>query len=574
MAAGRLGRPAITVAPVRVPSPDAATQHHDPMTARNHVLRGAAWSPADDTDHHAVAVADGVIVALDDEALAWGRTHGAEVHDVGDGCCVVPAFGDGHAHPLFGGLEDDGPALRGHDDVAGVVAAVRRWVQDHPGTGWVVGGSYDSSLAPEGLFDARWLDEVVPDRPVLLRGWDYHTVWVNTRALELAGIDATTPEPALGEIPRRPDGSPLGTLREWGAIDLVTAVAPAPSLEHRVAAIERAGHRYAALGVTWVQDAWVEPEQLEAYVAAAEQDRLPIRFNVALYADPRRWPEQLPQLLDQRERVRRLDHPRLTAETVKFFADGVVENATAALLAPYVGTPERAGMTVWPAELLADAVAAVDAAGFQPHVHTIGDGAVRLGLDAVEAAQRRNGPRDRRAVLAHVQLVDPADRQRFHELGVVANAEPLWAQLDPLMTVLTVPRLGEERARTQYPLSSLLREEAALSFGSDWPVSSADPLEGMAVACSRQTEQRVPAGGWTPHERLRLDQAFTAYTRGVAHQGFRRAGRLAVGQEADLAVLSSDPRTLEDPRDLDRVRVVCTWLAGEQVHTTEGEHHG
>ncbi len=538
------------------------------------VLRGAAWSPAENTDHHAVAMAGGVIVALDDEALAWGRAQGADVRGLGDGCCVVPAFGDGHAHPLFGGLEADGPALRGPTDVAGIVAEVGRYAREHPELEWITGASYDSSLSPEGLFDARWLDEAVPDRPVVLRAWDYHTVWVNSRALELAGIDASTAEPALGEIPRRPDGSPLGTLREWGAIDLVTAVAPPASLERRVAAIERAGRHYAGLGTTWVQDAWIEPEQLDAYLAAAEAGRLPVRVNLALYADPRRWPEQLPELVAARERVRRLDHPRLSADTVKFFADGVVENATASLLEPYDGEPGRAGMLVWPAELLADAVTAVDAAGFQPHLHTIGDHAVRVGLDAVEAAHRRNGPRDRRAVLAHVQLVDPADRQRFHELGVIANAEPLWAQLDPLMTVLTTPRLGQVRSDTQYALSSLLHERAALSFGSDWPVSSADPLEGLAVACSRQTRERVPAGGWTPHERLRLDQAFTAYTRGVAHQGFRRAGRLTVGDDADLAVLSRDPRTLEDPRDLDAVRVVSTWLAGEQVHTTEEEQRG
>ncbi|MBB2988358.1 amidohydrolase [Terracoccus luteus] len=531
---------------------------------------GVVWSPGDDLDHHVVAVHDGRIVALDEDAVEWGRAHDAEFVDVA-GRFVMPAFADGHAHPLFGGLESDGPQVRAQTSVDGIVAEVARHAAAHPDDEWVVGASYESSLAPDGLFDARWLDAAVPDRPVFLRAWDYHTAWVNSRALELAGITADTPAPVLGELPRRADGSPLGTLREWGAVDLVTAVMPPRTVEAQVGALERAGRHYASLGLTWVQDAWVEPEQLDAYLAAAEQDRLPIRFNLALYADPRRWPGDLDVLLEGRARVQALGRPRLTANTVKFFADGVVENATAALLEPYTTEPDSRGMLVWSPEQLAEAVAAVDAHGFQPHIHTIGDDAVRVGLDAVEHARRVNGDRDRRAVLAHVQLVDPADRERFHELGVVANAEPLWAQLDSLMNVLTVPRLGDRRAATQYPLASLLGHGARLSFGSDWPVSSAAPLEGVAVACSRQTDEREPAAGWTPHERLRVEHALAAYTSGTAHQAFRRAGTLRPGDDADLVVLSGDPRTVAHPRDLDTLAVTSTWLAGRRIHSATEE---
>ncbi len=553
-------------------APAAPAEPAEPAEPAGTVLHGGVvWSPGDDHDHHAVAVHDGRVVALDEDAVQWGRAHGAEFVDV-TGRFVMPAFADGHAHPLFGGLESDGPQVRAQSSVDGIVAEVARYAAEHPDDEWVVGASYESSLAPDGLFDARWLDAAVPDRPVFLRAWDYHTAWVNTRALELAGITADTPEPVLGELPRRADGSPLGTLREWGAVDLVTAVMPPRTVEAQVAALERAGRHYASLGLTWVQDAWVEPEQLDAYLAAAEQDRLPIRFNLALYADPRRWPGDLEVLLEGRARVQALDHPMLTANTVKFFADGVVENATAALLEPYTTEPDSRGMLVWSPEQLAEAVAAVDAHGFQPHIHTIGDDAVRIGLDAVEHARRVNGDRDRRAVLAHVQLVDPADRERFHDLSVVANAEPLWAQLDSLMNVLTVPRLGDERSATQYPLASLLGLGARLSFGSDWPVSSAAPLEGMAVACSRQTDEREPAHGWTPHERLRVEQALTAYTAGTAHQAFRRAGTLRPGDDADLVVLSADPRTVVHPRDLDTLAVTSTWLAGRRIHpASEGQ---
>jgi Asp-tRNA(Asn)/Glu-tRNA(Gln) amidotransferase A subunit family amidase/predicted amidohydrolase YtcJ len=455
---------------------------------------------------------------------------------------LIPAFGDGHAHPMFGGLEAEGPQVRRQSSVAEIVAEVGRWAADHPGEDWILGASYDSSLSPEGLFDARWLDEAVPDRPVALRAWDYHTMWVNTRALELAGITAQTPDPPLGEIPHRPDGSVLGTLREWGAVDLITAVADRWPLETCLRSLERAARAYAALGVTWVQDAWVEPDTVKVYCAAAQQDRLPIRFNLALYADPRHWPDQLDGFLEARRLVQDLGHPHLTANTVKFFADGVVENATGALLDHYCGCPGERGMLVWEPDLLARAVTEVDAAGFQPHIHTIGDRAVRVALDALEAAERANGPRDRRAVLAHVQLIDEADRDRFAALGAIANAEPLWSQLDALMNVLIVPRLGQERADTQYPWASLTARGIPMSFGSDWPVSSADPLQGMAVACSRQTDDlaRALSSGEVTSEGL--VQAYLARIEAFDRAGPRLNAVIVDNPEALAEALASDRR--------------------------------
>lgn len=539
--------------------------------ARRMLWVGPAWCP-EQGRLDAVLAEGGRVAAVGAEALRQRGSEGVTEVDVGTGL-LVPGFADGHAHPLFGGLEDEGPLVRGCRSVAGIVAEVARWAADHPDEPWVRGGSYDPALVEEGLFDARWLDEAVPDRPVLLRAGDYHTVWVNSRALELAGIDAATPDPPLGEIPRRADGSPLGTLREWGAVELVTDLAGPHPLEVRVRAVERATRHLASLGVTWVQDAWVEADDVPAYLAAAEQGRLHIAVNLALYADPRRGTGQVTELAAQRDRVRRMGHDLLTAQTVKFFADGVVESATAALLEPYTadtgstgsGCPHH-GMLVWPPDQLAEAVTAVDALGFQCHVHTIGDRAVRVALDALEAAARANGPRDRRPVLAHLQLVAPADRPRLAAIGVVANAEPLWAQLDGVMEVLTVPRLGDERALTQYPWASLARDGVRLSFGSDWPVSSADPWEGLAVACSRQTPERRPEGGWTPQERLGLAEALTAYTAGTAHQAFRTAGTLRVGADADLALLGVDPFSVGGTRDLDTVRVTHTWLRGRLVH--------
>lgn len=532
---------------------------------------GAIWTGAGRPTSDALLVQDGRIAALGEEAREGAaelqRADASSVDRVDlDGGFLMPSFGDGHAHPLFGGLEAAGPAVRACTSIAEIVAEVRRWAEEHSDAEWILGASYDGSLAEGGLFDARWLDEAVADRPVMLRAWDYHTVWCNTRALELAGIDAETPDPVLGEIPRRTDGSPIGTLREWGAVDLVTAAAPARPVEERLAALRRAGEYYLERGVTWVQDAWVEPADVDTYVEAARRGELPLRVNLALYADPRHFAAQLPAMVAARRRVTDAASALLTANTVKFFADGVVENETGALLEPYCTAGHGHGMSVWGPRELEDAVRAVDAAGFQVHVHAIGDAAVRQALDAIERAIDANGPRERRPVIAHAQLVDDADLPRFAELGVIANMQPLWAQQDALMSVLTVPRLGAERADRQYRMRSLAASGAMVAFGSDWPVSSGAPLDGIAVAATRRTVEGEPAGGWTPHEIVPVDDALEWYSTSVAHQAFGDLGelpwgRIAVGASADLVWLDRDPRG-EPPLELPAVAVRATYLAG------------
>jgi len=527
---------------------------------------GIVWTGIEGQTTDALLVTDGVIAAVGDRARELGTD--AETIDL-DGGFLMASFGDGHAHPLPGGLEAVGPQVRPCKSVDEIVEAVRKFAAEHPDEQWIVGASYESSLAPDGLFDAHWLDAAVADRPVVLRAWDYHTVWCNSVALERAGITADTPDPPLGEIPRRDDGSVLGTLREWGAVDLVHNVVPKRDPAVRIDALGTAADYYLARGVTWAQDAWVEPADVDTYLDAARQNALRIRFNLGLYADPRFFVTQLEQFADARRRVDEVGSPLLTAQTVKFFADGVIENETGALLAPYCGSLHDHGMQVW--DDLAGAACAVDELGFQIHIHAIGDAAARQALDAIEHVVATNGPRDRRPVIAHAQLVDDADLGRFAELGVIANMQPLWAQLDPLMVELTVPRLGVERAEKQYRMHSLDESGARLAFGSDWPVSSGAPLDGIAVAVSRQTTQGDPEGGWTPHEILGIERALSAYTSGVAHQAFAegRWGAIAPGASADLVWLDSDPRTTP-PLELPAIRVRATYLAGRPSYSAAG----
>lgn len=541
---------------------------------------GTVWADGSRPTTDALLVDDGVITAVGSDAHQRADEAGDVERVDLEGGFLMPSFGDGHAHPMYGGLEFVGPAVRPCTSIDEIVEAVRRFAKDNPDEEWIVGASYDGSLAEGGLFDARWLDEAVDDRPVVLRAWDYHTVWCNSVALERAGITPETPDPQMGEIPHREDGSVLGTLREWGAVDLVMAAMPPRDEDTRVAALGTAADYYLARGVTWVQDAWVEPADVDTYCEAARRGALRMRFNLALYADPRHFEEQIAGYAAARDRVVAQESPFLTANTVKFFADGVVENETGALLQPYCsglhshGGQERSdsgdvvGMKVWEGDGLAQACQRVDELGFQIHIHAIGDAAVRQALDAIEYAVTTNGPRDRRPVIAHVQLVDDVDLQRFADLGVIPCMQPLWAQQDALMTVLTIPRLGRERSDKQYRMRTLDDSGAPLSFGSDWPVSSGAPLDGIAVAVSRQTAEGEPAGGWTPEEIVGIDRALTAYTEGVAKQAFAESvwGRLAPGASADLVLLDRDPRNAS-AADLPGITIRATYVRGALAHS-------
>ncbi|AQT78017.1 amidohydrolase [Mycolicibacterium litorale] len=541
---------------------------------------GVVWTGTGD-ESDALLIVDGLVRALGDQARELAAGLDCEHVDL-EGGFVMPSFGDGHAHPLYGGLEAVGPAVRGCATIDEIVTAVKVYAEDHPDEEWIVGASYDGSLAPGGLFDAKWLDAAVPDRPVVLRAWDYHTLWVNTAALERAGITPDTPDPVLGEIPHRPDGTVLGTLREWGATDLVMSVMPARDEQQRIAALGTAADYFLARGVTWVQDAWVEPGDVATYVAAARQDALRMRFNLALYADPRHFDSQIEQFAESRRAVQEAGSPLLTAQTVKFFADGVVENETGALLAPYCsglhdhsggaprsGAGDNLGMRNWEGDSLAEAARRVDELGLQIHIHAIGDAAVRQALDAIDYVQARNGKRDRRPVIAHVQLVDQADIERFAALDVIPNMQPLWAQMDALMTVLTIPRLGVERSDRQYQMQTLNRTGAALAFGSDWPVSSGAPLDGIAVATSRRTAEGHPEGGWTPHEIVPIERALSSYSAAVAYQAFAEDhwGRLTPGASADFVWLHRDPRATP-ALDLPALPIRATYLRGRAAYTS------
>lgn len=536
------------------------------------VLTGATvWTGAPGAPADAVALRGDRILAVGSEAEVREHAGARAEHLHLPGRLVLPGFQDAHVHPPAAGrtrLTVDLDGLEGRQEY---LAAVARYAAEHPEQPWIVGGGWAMEHFPGGTPTAADLDRVVADRPVFLFNRDVHGAWVNSRALQLAGITRDTPDPADGRIERDAAGEPTGTLHEGAAYTVNDTVVPAPDQAEWEAAILAAQRHLHALGITAWQDAWVTEGTQRAYESLAGDGRLTARVVGALWWDRHRGLEQVTDLLARREHGRFAGHGRFHPETVKIMADGVLENGTGALLEPYCdgcgGDTGNTGLSYLDRDRLIAAVTELDGAGFQVHVHTIGDRAVRDALDAVAAARAAHGPADRRHHLAHVQLVHPDDLPRFGELGVVANCQTFWAQHEPQMEELTLPFLGRERGQRQYPFADLLRAGARLAMGSDWSVTTADPLEQIEVAVTRIDPAHRDNAPFLPEQRLSLVEALTGFTAGSAYVNHDDAGsgRLVPGMRADLAVLDTDLFAEGAPLPAD-ARVEFTVAAGRVVH--------
>ncbi|MFM9048529.1 MAG: amidohydrolase [Actinomycetota bacterium] len=512
-----------------------------------------------------VFTTDAVLIR-DDRIAALGQTarqaDADEVIDAGGGF-VLAAFGDGHVHPIFGGLEQQFAPVRDLATPQEIAASVGTWARAHPAADWVRGEGFDHTLAPEGIFLAEWLDAEVPDRPVVLRATDYHTVWVNSEALRRANYGVGVAQPHDGEIVLGDRGAPTGTLREWGAWRPVYDLLPDVPESTLMDAISYASTSFASAGITWIQDAWVEPANIAIWLTARQRGVLDQQVDLALWADPNSWRDQLAGFEESRARIVAEGGGEVTSHTIKFFADGVIESATGALIEPYCDCPHSKGMPNWDPEEMKLAVAAIDSLGFTAHIHAIGDFGVRMGLDATEYTASVNPPWDRRWIIVHTQLVDPSDLARFAEIGVIANFEPYWSKFDSWQTELTAPRLGPERTARQYQTATLANLGATIYFGSDWPVTTYAPLEGIQVAVTRQMTTEEPP--WLPEERISVDAALAAYTSGVAYQAGRSdAGYVRPGAVADLTWIAQDPRAV-DPMTIGAIPVLGTWYRGRRT---------
>ncbi len=545
-----------------------------PAEATDLIIRDAAVYTMDPTRPwaEAVAVRNGVIVGVGSLAEVE-RMAGPETRWISRPAgMLLPGFQDAHLHPYTSGIDHfDCDIDIQPQTVQAYQARIAKCAATFSERAWISGGGWwVTAFPPNGIPHKALLDEVVPDRPALFFSVDGHTAWVNSKALEIAGITADTDDPPNGRIDRDPvTGEPVGSLQE-SAMDLVRAHLPPPPPEQRAAAMRYAIDYLHSLGITAIQEAnaRIDPDDplrmLETYREFADSGELRLRTSISLGWDNDRGLEQIASLEAARARY---DSSVLRATTVKIFLDGVVEPHTAALLEDYADRPGYKGELQVPPDLLNEAVARLDAAGFQVHIHVIGDAAVRAALDAFEFARARNGATGHRHHLAHVEFVDPADIPRFEELDVTATFSPLWAEEDTFLTELTLPRVGPERYRWTYPINSILQAGGRIAFGSDWNVTSPDPLQAIEIAVTRVDPLQHDTPVFFPQERISLDEALAAATLNAAYVNHLddRSGSIAVGKFADLVLLDTNLFEVE-PAQISDARVLLTLVGGEVVY--------
>jgi len=531
----------------------------------------------------ALAIQDGRVVAVGSLAEArTGAGPAAEEVDLAGGC-VVPGLVDCHVHLLEFGLrlsrvDVSGArspaeaaarvkdAYAGNDGLGGQEGQAGQEGQEGRegpvGQGWVLGGGWDKSQWGGDFPRREALDAVAGGRPVFLQSKDIHAAWLSSAALAAAGIDAATADPPGGRIVRDPGGAPTGILLER-AVDLVSRAIPRPALPARVAALRRAVKLLHRLGLVGVHSC-EGPETLSALQAleAAGELRLRVLEHIAA--------AQLDSALALGLRTG-LGGEWLRIGGVKAFADGALGSQTAACLQPYAGMGDWRGVTVTPVAEMVCLAERAAAGGIALAIHAIGDAAVRAALDAVAAARRVENASDvpgphgglgpLRHRVEHIQLLDPADRGRFKELGVIASMQPAHATSDRDIA----DRYWGDRCSRAYPWRSLLASGARLCFGSDAPVEFPDPRLGLFAAVTR----RRPADDapWYPAERLTFAEALAAYTTGAACAAGQKArcGRLQAGMAADFTVFDSDVGVLP-PEALLEARVVMTVVGGEVVY--------
>jgi predicted amidohydrolase YtcJ len=490
----------------------------------------------------AVAVEDGVITTLGAESEVTSLIGaGTQVVDLA-GRLLTPGFQDAHVHPGNSGLDLLECSFSGCSNAGDAIAFVAQYAAANPSLEWIRGAGWQQTWFPGGRPAKELLDAVVPDRPVLVYNADGHGAWANSRALEIAGVDSTTSDPARGRIERYENGEPQGTLHE-GAASLILPHMPDITVDDMRRGILRGQQYMLSKGITTWHDAHVDEMTHQAYRGLAGSGELLGNARGALW-----WEHN-----EDREQIERLEDMRLGGlgryqpVSVKLMLDGVVETNTASMLDPYFDgkgheTDDR-GIDFIDRDLLLELVPELDRRGFSCHFHAIGDAAVRNALDAVEAARLANGWSPGRHHICHIQVVAPADIPRFRRLGVAANAQALWAQDGEDQELLTRPFLGSERTGWQYPFASLLRAGATLAMGSDWGVSTADVMDQIDIAVTRCNPDRPELAPLNPDERISFLDGLTAFTAGSAYVNHREdvSGTLAVGMLADLVVLDRDP---------------------------------
>lgn len=483
----------------------------------------------------------------------------------GNGHVVLPGFTDCHIHFMHGSLGLTQVDLNGADTVAEIQKRVKEYAAAHPDTLWIEGMGWQyPTFGPAALPNKKLLDEIMPDRPVLLTAYDGHTTWANSKALAMAGITKDTPNPPNGIIVKDTNGEPTGALKEH-ASSLVRNIIPQPTREERLAALRKGLQEANRWGLTRVHSAGGDFEYLDLYDELRRQGQLTVRQTIAYFLDP---PALTPEAIEKIEGERKTYHDGwITGGSVKTMLDGVVESHTAAMLTPYSDDPSQIGKLFWDDDKYKQAVAELDKRGIQVFTHAIGDRAVRLALDAYENAAAANHTKDRRHRIEHIETITAQDIPRFGKLGVIASYQPLHAEPNEDTLEVWARNAGPDRSSRAWTWQSVAKTGGRLAFGSDWPVVTLNPWTGVQNAVTRQTREGKPVGGWLPEERVSLQQAIEGYTLGAAFAGHREKdeGSIEVGKLADLILLKQDLFKAK-PGEIADTQVLVTMVGGKIVY--------
>jgi len=513
----------------------------------------------------AVAVSGGNLVAVGTEQeIAAYRGPATKVIDA-RGRLVLPGFADTHVHFLSGSTALTQVPLAGTKSVAEVLERVKKYAGEHPGSGWVLGRGWDYSIfGPAALPNRKDLDAVLPDRPALLTAYDGHTTWANSKALEMAGITRDTQDPPNGKIVRDANGEATGALKEAGS-RLVRKLIPAPTRDDNRAALRRGFAEANRFGVVRVHSCGGDFDSFDLYDELRRGGDLTVRFYISYFLDP---PELTPEEIEKVEAARKqYTGPWLSAGAVKTMIDGVIESHTAFMLSPYSDDSNLIGKPFWDPVKYKAAIAELDRRKFQIFTHAIGEGGVRLVLDAYRDAATANGARDSRHRIEHIETISAVDIPRFGSQGVVASMQPLHSYPDADTLDVWARNAGPERVTRAWPWRTILADGGRLAYGSDWPVVTISPWPGLQTAVTRQTHEGTPAGGWQPNLAITIQQAVEAYTLGAAYAGHfeKTEGSLETGKVADLIIVSQDIFKI-DPHALDKTEVLLTMVGGKVVY--------
>jgi predicted amidohydrolase YtcJ len=502
-----------------------------------------------------IAIKDSLIVYVGNDYTPY-KDANTELIDLG-GKMIVPGFIDNHTHFLMGGYQLASVNLRDVKTRAAFIQTLKDYTLSLTDKRWIKGGDWDHEAWGGELPRKEWIDSVSGSHPVFISRYDGHMALVNSMVLKSAGIDKNTPNPRGGEIIRDPKtGEPTGVLKD-AAMQLAEKVMPAETDAELDESLERAVKHAFSLGVTQVTDmgsygGWID---LSVYRRAHANHKQGIRIYAMVPINT--W-AKLDSLIQQNGR----GDDMLRWGGLKGFVDGSLGSTTAWFFTPYLDAPGATGLQVTDTVMLRNWILQADSAGLQVATHAIGDRAINWLLDVYGEAQKRH-KENHRFRIEHAQHIAQEDIPRFAPLNVIASMQPYHAIDDGKWAH---KRLDSARLKGTYAFNDLIKQQALLTFGSDWSVGPIDPLAGIYAAVTRRTLDDKNPGGWFPEQKITVEQALKYYTVNNAYAGFheQKTGKLKAGMLADLAVLSDDLFSVK-PEELQHVKVIRTIINGKEV---------